>query len=312
MLIQDKILQFNRNPNISEWFWNQLNTHIGFGLYANDAQYLCNSIVSSLSNYRKNHNIDQVVLGISGGIDSAVTAALFREAGYTVTGVLMPILQDPSETERGAEVCASLGINTERMDLSKAYQSLLRELYVTDAGMLEGDDPVSLIRRGNVRARLRMVTLYNMASKLGGFVASTDNFSELAAGFWTLHGDVGDVSPIQSLTKSWEVPLLAEHLCVPQSVIDAVPTDGLGISAGDEAQFGFTYMEFDIGVFSMMRHAHLDLSEMTDADIRTIEAIRQRVKGSTHKRANPVNIPHPVHCNRYTELETLDSRLKPV
>ncbi len=312
MLIQEKLIQLNRDPVVSEWFMNQLNTHIGFGLYTNNPEYLCDSIVGTLKSYSEDHNINNVVLGVSGGIDSAVTAALFRQAGYTVTGVLMPILQDPAETQRGQEVCNSLGILCEHVDLSSAYQGLLRELYHTDAGLVEGNEAAALVRRGNLRARLRMITLYNMASKLGGFVASTDNFSELAAGFWTLHGDVGDVSPIQSLTKSWEVPLLAEYLSVPQSVIDAVPTDGLGIAGGDEEQFGFSYMEFDIGVFSMIRHAHLDLSEMSDHDIKIIEAIRQRVRGTTHKRANPFNIPHPVHGNRYQELEILDSRLRSV
>ena len=62
-----------------------------------------------------------------------------------------------------------------------------------------------------------MATLYNMAASHGGLVAGTDNYSELTAGFWTLHGDVGDISPIQSLLKSWEVPYLAKSLGVPRS-----------------------------------------------------------------------------------------------
>ena len=113
-------------------------------------------------------------------------------------------------------------------------------------------------RQGNIRARLRMITLYNLAHKVAGCVGSTDNFSELAAGFWTLHGDVGDIAPIQSLNKSWEVPMLAKMLDVPQATVEAVPTDGLGISNSDADQLGMSYLEFDIALFELLSLPRLD------------------------------------------------------
>jgi hypothetical protein len=118
------------------------------------------------------------------------------------------------------------------------------------------DEPVEdtkaiRVRKGNIRARLRMITLYNLAQLHGGFVASTDNLSELGAGFWTLHGDVGDYSPIQSLLKSWEVPYLAQLNGVPESTVRAKPTDGLGIDSGDEAQLGASYLEWDLMTYAL-------------------------------------------------------------
>ena len=153
------------------------------------------------------------------------------------------------------------------------------------------------IRRGNIRARLRMVTLYNLASLHKGFVASTDNFSELAAGFWTLHGDVGDVAPIQSLTKSWEVPAMAELQGVPESIILAKPTDGLGVANGDEDQFGCSYLELDIGLLS--RRYGLDSLSNSERMKEVYNIVDSRVGSTTYKRINPSNLNHPTQPNRY-------------
>ena len=195
-------------------------------------------------------------MGVSGGIDSALTAALFKNAGWNVTGLTLPIHQNTEETDRGIEACESLGINHLQVDLTQAFESYLQHATEeADAELHTRDfyeDKNARIRGGNIRARLRMITLYNQASLHKGIVGSTDNFSELAAGFWTLHGDVGDVAPIQSLTKSWEVPALAEMQGVPDSVVFAVPTDGLGVSSSDEDQFGFSYLEFDLALFKLV------------------------------------------------------------
>ena len=257
MNLKDNILKLNRNPELSDWFSTMLDEQIAFGLYHNDISVLRSRLVTGLAEYRIKHNIENITIGMSGGIDSAVTAALFKEAGWNVTGVVMPIHQDPTETARGEEACEALEINKEVIDLTSAFDQLVEFYKNIDVDfnkeLVDNNMKDQNIRKGNIRARLRMITLYNLASKLGGCVASTDNFSELAAGFWTLHGDVGDVSPIQALTKSWEVPALAELLGVPQSIVEAKPTDGLGIANGDEDQFGFSYLEFDLALFKIMR-----------------------------------------------------------
>ena len=244
--MKEQLFRYNtRNgvqPVLSDWFNNQLNTLITFQSFEGNADKLKDKIVNDLVDYRNTYNINNIVLGMSGGIDSALTAALFKEAGWEVTGMTLPIHQNQEETDRGVEACKALGINHIQVDLSEAYDAYrilaLKEADPDISVDVDQEDKSAKVRAGNIRARLRMITLYNMANKLGGIVGSTDNFSELSAGFWTLHGDVGDVAPIQSLTKSWEVPLLAEALGVPNSIVEATPTDGLGVDAGDEAQFG--------------------------------------------------------------------------
>ena len=313
MKIQQEILRLNRNPNLSEFFNYELEKLIAYGIYNHDIQALSTSLVKSLIDYRVKYNIHNIVVGMSGGIDSALTAALFKEAGWNVTGVTMPIHQNPEETERGVEACKALGIEHLQVDLSEPYDNLVQFYQDQDVdfySQLTDNQPrKQQIRKGNIRARLRMITLYNLASKVGGCVASTDNFSELAAGFWTLHGDVGDISPIQALTKSWEVPALAEHLGVPQSIVEAVPTDGLGISNSDEDQFGFSYLEFDIALFVLMRGGVL-LDELEEPDRKVIDAVTERVRSTTYKRANPFNLPHPNDSSRYDDLTKLDIYLR--
>lgn len=314
-LIYDKLYYYNRQPILSDWFKQRLNTLLSFGVYHNDIEKITNSLISNLTDYRTHHNIDNVVIGMSGGIDSAVTAALFKQAGFTVTGVTLPIHQNPEETARGVEACERLGIDHVQVDLSEPYNNMVK--FYADIDLDFQDDsntgPAILKRLGNIRARLRMITLYNLASKLNGFVASTDNFSELAVGFWTLHGDVGDVAPIQSLTKSWEVPAIAEHLGVPTSIIEAKPTDGLGIANGDEDQFGFSYLEFDIVLMSLIMNLDKEdtwTTGATESDLHIISEVKRRISSTTFKRFNPYNLQHPVHNMRYAQLEMLDEKLK--
>ena len=154
-----------------------------------------------------------------------------------------------------------------------------------------------------------MITLYNEAAKQQGIVGSTDNFSELSAGFWTLHGDVGDVAPIQSLSKSWEVPALADMMGVPQETVYATPTDGLGVDAGDEAQFGFSYLHFDIVLLGLLNNI-FSLEGADENDVAIIDSVKSKIKSTGYKRINPVNLRHPLRGNAlYDALQMLDDNL---
>lgn len=247
--LQSSILELSRQDQtakLSPWFTTKLFQFIEERLFHPEYKIhqMKTDIVGQLSQYKNNHNIKNVVIGMSGGLDSALTAALFKEAGWNVTGVLMPIYQEPSETERGHDVCQALGIPDIKLDLSNEFDAVVETFKGIDDEIDHGSCKGAAIRRGNIRARLRMTTLYNLASMKNGLVASTDNFSELSAGFWTRFGDEGDVAPIRELYKSWEVPAMARITGVPDHVITAKPTDGLGIDDGDEAQFKLLYEEY--------------------------------------------------------------------
>jgi len=303
-----QIMMYNRNPQLNDWFKSRLEQLIGYNYYHDEIPECTDAIIDELVCYRTKNNIKNVVIGISGGLDSALTARLFQMAGYEVTGVTMPIFQVSTETDRAYEFCEDAKIELVHADLSDDFVSLHGSFARFDP-TLKTDTPASLVRQGNIKARLRMNFLYNLAASKSGLVASTDNFSELAAGFWTLHGDVGDVAPIQSLLKSWEVPAMAEHVGVPASIINAVPTDGLGISTSDEEQFGFSYLEFDIALLIMLMTNKHRLEENMDGPTQAIfNEVRKRVESTAFKRANPVNIPHPMHLHsdRFDCLDFLD------
>jgi len=315
MGIKQEILRYSRQENmqpLTNWFETALDELIAQDVYmdVNAVEDTGRKLVSGLISYAKKYNIHTVVLGMSGGVDSALTAALFKAAGWHVIGVTMPIHQNPEETQRGIEACKALNLSYMHVDLTQQYEDLLASVRDYD---LTIDKPDNAIRRGNLRVRSRMMTVYNIASMEKGLVGSTDNFSELAAGFWTLHGDVGDLAPIQSLLKSWEVPKLAEIYGVPASTVFAKPTDGLGISDGDEAQFGFSYLEFDIVLMKlcqlttdMNRNEFLARLDAPESDLLKVNRILDRIKGSTFKRSNPYNLEHPLQDNRYTGLQAVD------
>ena len=306
MDIKNEILKYNtRNgvePELSPWFSSMLDEQIKLGIFSGKISEIRDGLVKDLEQYRTDYGVSNIVLGMSGGIDSALTAALFKAGGWTVTGCTLPIHQNPEETDRGIEACEALGIEHKQIDLSEAYDNLCSHL---DDGT---DDKSGKIRRGNIRARLRMITLYNEAAKQKGIVGSTDNFSELSAGFWTLHGDVGDVAPIQSLSKSWEVPALAELMGVPPKTISATPTDGLGVDAGDEAQFGFSYLQFDLVLLGIL--ADMEHGTPSAEDLEVVEMVKTKVKSTGYKRVNPANFNHPLVGNTlYSALSNLDDKL---
>ena len=316
--LKAQILDLSRQNQIgalSPWFSAQLDTQIAKGRYKDRADLvsLSDFLVSQLATYRKEAGVSTCVLGMSGGVDSALTAALFKKAGWKVIGVTMPIHQAQSETDRGVETINALGLDGHvHADLSDAYDMMLTHMQDGDlCGDL--DTKAIRVRKGNVRARCRMITLYNLASKNNGLVASTDNLSEMGGSFFSLHGDVGDVSPIQSLMKSWEVPYLARLNGVPESTVRATPTDGLGIDAGDEAQLGCSYLEWDLLVAAMAdavaesdtpNEVAAKLS-LEGADQAKLSAVMGRMRAGWFKRHNPVNLPHPFE-DRYGMLARID------
>jgi NAD+ synthase len=200
-------------------------------------------IVSWLKEYATQFNIKAFVIGVSGGIDSAVSSTLAAKTGLPVYAIGMPIHQkEEQETLSDAHLdwlqSNFTNVIVNKFDLTKVFETFkftMKEL---------GTDTHAL---ANSRSRIRMVTLYQVATSVGGIVVGTGNkVEDYGVGFYTKYGDGGvDIAPIADLYKT-EVWELGRHFGVDQRIIDASPTDGLWDDGRtDEDQIGASYAELE-------------------------------------------------------------------
>ena len=261
------------------------------------------NIRNILKNYILTNNIKSLVVGISGGIDSALCVALAKpvcdELGIKIIGRSITIESNKdSEKLRANLVGKSFCHDFKEIDLSNEF-SLMS--CVKDE---ISDSKPYKIRMGNIKARLRMIELYNLASKYNGMVLSTDNWTEYLLGFWSLHGDVGDYGMIQSLWKT-EVYDMTEYICNKESniaekialtlCINADATDGLGISNTDLDQILPDWEERH----ETTRSGYSEVDDILDEYITYGDFIGSdnqtkvidRMKATKFKRENPINIP---------------------
>jgi len=203
-------------------------------------------IVNWLKTYALNAKVNGFVVGISGGVDSAVTSTLCAQTGLKVLCVEMPIHQDPKQVSRGREHIEQL--KNRFTNVSNAIADLTSTFETFKSSVTETDDLAKLnLSLANTRARLRMTTLYYFAGINGLLVAGTGNkVEDFGVGFFTKYGDGGvDLSPIADLMKS-DVYSLGEYLGIPESILKAAPTDGLfGDDRTDEDQLGASYDELE-------------------------------------------------------------------
>ncbi|RSK39932.1 NAD(+) synthase [Mangrovimonas spongiae] len=205
-----------------------------------------NHIVNWLKDYANNAKINGFVIGVSGGIDSAVTSTLCAKTGLDVLVLEMPIHQAQSQVNRAINHVNWLQSNytnvlMTQVNLTPVFDSLVQAL---PSVKNEEDRFMSL---ANTRARLRMTTLYYFAALHNYLVAGTGNkVEDFGVGFYTKYGDGGvDLSPIADLLKT-EVYEIAKYLGINQDIIDAQPTDGLwGDDRTDEDQIGASYPELE-------------------------------------------------------------------
>jgi len=203
-------------------------------------------IINWLKDYATKANVNGFVVGVSGGIDSALTSTLCAKTGLKTLCVEMPIHQAASQVSRAEEHIAQLksrfkNVSEVKVDLTSTFEDFKSEVPV-----IEDQAKVDL-SLANTRARLRMTSLYYLAGIHGLLVAGTGNkVEDFGVGFYTKYGDGGvDLSPIADLMKS-EVYELAAYLGVPNSIQKAAPTDGLfGDSRTDEDQIGASYNELE-------------------------------------------------------------------
>lgn len=205
-----------------------------------------NHIVDWLKDYATKARVNGFVVGVSGGIDSAVTSTLCAKTGLDLLCIEMPIHQAASHVTRAQEHIAQLknrfsNVSDARVDLTPVFEEFKTEV------SLNGKQETVDMALANTRARLRMTTLYYHAGLLGLLVAGTGNkVEDFGVGFFTKYGDGGvDLSPIADLLKS-EVYTIGEYLKVPESIMKAAPSDGLfGDARSDEDQIGASYPELE-------------------------------------------------------------------
>ncbi|RED22045.1 NAD+ synthase [Flavobacterium cutihirudinis] len=203
-------------------------------------------IVDWLKNYATNAKVSGFVIGISGGVDSAVTSTLCAQTGLQVLCVEMPIHQAETQVSRGREHIEQLkkrfpNVSSVETDLTATFEAFKSAVPDTK------DETKVNLSLANTRARIRMTSLYYLAGIHSLLVAGTGNkVEDFGVGFYTKYGDGGvDLSPIADLMKS-DVYALGAFLSIPESILKAAPTDGLfGDNRTDEDQLGASYDELE-------------------------------------------------------------------
>jgi NAD+ synthase len=185
------------------------------------------------------------VVGLSGGVDSALVARLCQIATpQRVIGVMLPCYSHPQDEADAKLVAKALSLAVVTVNLGSTFDALTGALQSAVKGLPPHPDVVDIKQQmpeANIKPRLRMTSLYFIANSLNYLVAGTGNRSEIALGYYTKYGDGGvDLLPIGALVKS-EVRAMARELGVPQPVIDKAPSAGLWMGQTDEAEMGFTY-----------------------------------------------------------------------
>ena len=239
-------------------------------------------IVNWLKDYATNAKVNGFVIGISGGIDSAVTSILCAKTGFPVLCIEMPIHQGEHQVSRGKEHILYLKNNFKNVSSKTTNLTNTFEAFKSVVPTIENTDTVNM-SLANTRARLRMTTLYYFAGLYGYLVAGTGNkVEDFGVGFFTKYGDGGvDLSPIADLMKS-EVYKIAAFLEVPKSIQKAAPTDGLfGDSRTDEDQIGASYNELEWA----MKQAEIGKTsnDFTGREKEVFTIFSHRNKANKHK-----------------------------
>ena len=222
-----------------------------------------------------------VVIGISGGVDSAVTTAIAVGAlgAEHVHGLLMPYRTSSSDSVADAQlVCERFGVKPEIVDISQQIDAYFA-----------GDPEASRARRGNKMARERMSVLYDVSFARNAMVVGTSNKSELLLGYSTIHGDAAyAINPIGDLYKT-QVFSLAEHLDVPEPVRVKPPSADLWEGQTDEDDLGFTYATVDALLFALVdeRRTPVELYDL-GFDQQLVQKVIDRVQNSQYKRRPPL------------------------
>jgi len=231
-----------------------------------------NKIVRWIKKQVKQAKAKGMVLGLSGGVDSSVVAALVKEAvgKRRILALILPCHSQLRDIQDARFVAKSLGIKLKTIDLSDTYDNLIKIL--PKAGSLP---------QANLKPRLRMLVLYYFANKLNYLVCGTGNKSEIMMGYFTKHGDgATDILPIGNLLKK-QVRRLAQELGIPKNIITKPPTAGLWPGQTDEGEMGLTYLELD-DILERMANKRKQVSPQ-----EKVKRVKDLINKSEHKRQGP-------------------------
>ncbi|MFO7815452.1 MAG: NAD(+) synthase [Halanaerobiales bacterium] len=231
------------------------------------------ALIEWLKGQVKNAGADGVVLGLSGGIDSSVTAVLAKKAFPENTlGLVMPCYSNEQDKIDAIKIAKRFEIDYKVKDLAPFYDSFKN---VINAQNEKSKNNLAL---ANVKPRLRMTTLYYYSAQNNYLVLGTDNWSELKVGYFTKYGDGGiDLTVLGRLVKT-EVRELARHLEIPQEIIEKKPSAGLWKDQTDEEEMGLTYQQLD----------HYILTGEAEPEIK--EKIEKLSQKNSHK-LDPIPVP---------------------
>jgi len=223
----------------------------------------------------------RAVLGLSGGIDSALVAYLAAKAlgSENVLCVLMPY----KSSSKDSLTDAKLVVDDLKTDSMTVEISPMVDAY------FEKFPEASPLRRGNVMARTRMITLYDLSMAHGALVLGTSNKTELLLGYGTIFGDLASaINPIGDLYKT-EVRALSGHMGVPESIIKKLPSADLWVGQSDEADLGFTYDEVDKLLIDLVdRRIHPEILIERGADEAFVRGVQEKIRRSQFKRRPPI------------------------
>ncbi len=232
--------------------------------------------------------IERAVIGLSGGIDSALVLELAARAlgPANVLAVAMPYrTSSPLSLELARESAAHAGTPLEVVDITA-----MADAFIAAAPGLDADDsPAGRLRKGNLMARSRMIVLYDRSARDGGLVLGTSNKTELLLGYGTIHGDMASaLNPVGDLYKS-QVVALSRHLGVPPRIVERPPSADLWEGQTDEQELGFTYDAVD-ALLHLSVDRRLPRAALLEAGFPAdfVDQVARRVRANQYKRRPPV------------------------